>query len=78
MLRDRTVIRHGLKYGSFRRSALSHVEPGDGAADDQALDLAGALEDGDVAGLALSFHPGLGRCSAPDVKVLLTWDSEDV
>jgi hypothetical protein len=45
MFRDRTVIRIGLKYGKFRRSGLPHIQTGDGAADDHALDLGGALED---------------------------------
>ena len=48
MSRDRTVIRLGLKCGSFRSSGLSHIEAGDGAADDHALDLGGALEDREV------------------------------
>ena len=51
MFRDRTVIRLVLTSGSFGSSGLAHVQPGDGAADDQALDLGGALEDGEDLGV---------------------------
>ena len=57
MSRDRTVIRLGLKRGSFRSSGLSHIEAGDGAADDHALDLGGALEDREVV-RGIGLRPG--------------------
>ena len=47
--------------------ALAHVEPGDGAADDHALDLRGALEDGEVVRCAWS------RAANISVIMWLSW-----
>src|ERR1022692_1368551 len=52
--------------GGDLRAALAHVKPGEGAADDQALDLAGALEDGEDLGIPVpAFHRVIAGVAVP-------------
>ena len=58
MFRNHAILRIVLKRGSYRRSELPDVQAGDGAADDHALDLGGALEDREVVGRGC-LRPGI-------------------